>query len=154
MTTRHTSLFVLMVVFLIAAVPAMAAPCESLSTLKLTNTTITSAQSVAAGPAAGGRGGAATPLPAYCRVQATIKPTSDSEIKVEVWMPATGWNGKFQGVGNGGWSGRLEPVLSRLLCNGVTPQQAQIPAMKAAARALQWDIPKSSSTLDIEPCMK
>ena len=106
MKTRHTLLFVLLVVFVTAA-PAMAAPCESLSTLKLPDTTITSAQSVAAGPAPGGRGGAAAPLPAYCRVQATIKPTSDSEIKVEVWMPATGWNGKFQGVGNGAWQGSI-----------------------------------------------
>ena len=36
---------------------------------------------------------------------ATLKPTSDSDIKVEVWLPASGWNGKFQAVGNGGWAG-------------------------------------------------
>jgi feruloyl esterase len=107
MKTRHNLLFVLLAVFLVAAVPATAAPCESLSTLKLANTTITSAQVVPAGAAGGGRGGAAAPLPAYCRVQATISPTSDSVIKVEVWMPTTGWNGKFQGVGNGGWSGSI-----------------------------------------------
>ncbi len=29
----------------------------------------------------------------------------DSDIKVEVWLPANGWNGKFQAVGNGGWAG-------------------------------------------------
>jgi feruloyl esterase len=38
-------------------------------------------------------------------VAATIKPTSDSDIKVEVWLPTSGWNGKFQAVGNGGWAG-------------------------------------------------
>jgi feruloyl esterase len=104
MKTRQILLLVLCVMFVVAAVPALAAPCESLSTLKLPDTTITSAQAVAAGSSAG-RG--APPLPAYCRVQATIKPSSDSEIKIEVWMPATGWNGKFQGVGNGGWSGSI-----------------------------------------------
>jgi feruloyl esterase len=103
MKTRHALLFVLLAVFAVAAEPAMAAPCESLSTLKLTNTTITAAETVAA--AAGARGGAATP--AHCRVRATIRPTSDSEIKIEVWMPATGWNGKFQGVGNGAWQGSI-----------------------------------------------
>ena len=36
---------------------------------------------------------------------ATLTPTSDSDIKVEVWLPADGWNGKFQAVGNGGWAG-------------------------------------------------
>ena len=90
--------------------------CESLASLTLPNTRITLAQTVSAGaftpPAAAG---AATPTPAaaqafkallrFCRVAATVKPTSDSDIKVEVWLPAGGWNGKFQAVGNGGWAG-------------------------------------------------
>jgi feruloyl esterase len=42
---------------------------------------------------------------AFCRVTATLKPTNDSDIKLEVWLPAGGWNGKFQAVGNGGWAG-------------------------------------------------
>ena len=29
-------------------------------------------------------------LPAFCRVAATLKPSSDSDIKIEVWMPAAG----------------------------------------------------------------
>jgi feruloyl esterase len=46
-------------------------------------------------------------LPAFCRVTATLKPTRDSEIKIEVWLPGAGWNGRFLGVGNGGWAGRI-----------------------------------------------
>ena len=46
-------------------------------------------------------------LPAFCRVAATIKPTPDSDIKIEVWLPASGWNGKYQAVGNGGWAGSI-----------------------------------------------
>jgi len=46
-------------------------------------------------------------LPAFCRVQATLTPTSDSDIKVEVWLPATGWNGKLVGIGNGIWAGSI-----------------------------------------------
>jgi len=46
-------------------------------------------------------------LPAFCRVAATLTPTSDSDIKIEVWLPASGWNGKFQAVGNGGWAGMI-----------------------------------------------
>ena len=46
-------------------------------------------------------------VPAFCRVAATLNPSSDSDIKIEVWMPATGWNGKFQAVGNGGWAGAI-----------------------------------------------
>jgi len=94
-----------------------AAPCESLVGLKVPNTTITSAESIAAGAlsvlAANGRG-AATPqampnLPALCRVMATLKPSADSDIKIEVWLPAANWNGKFMAVGNGGFSGAINP---------------------------------------------
>jgi hypothetical protein len=41
-------------------------------------------------------------LPEFCRVQATLTPTADSDIKVEVWLPLTAWNGRLQAVGNGG----------------------------------------------------
>ncbi len=60
------------------------------------------------GPARGGRGGPQAPplmLPAYCRVAATIAPTADSDIKMEVWLPTDTWNGKLEVVGNGGWAG-------------------------------------------------
>ena len=98
--------------------PASAAgkTCESLTSLSLPTTQITSAQSVAAGgftlpqsnPARGGGPGARfDDLPAFCRVAATIAPSDDSDIKIEVWMPAAGWNGKFEAVGNGGWSGAI-----------------------------------------------
>ncbi|PYQ78296.1 MAG: hypothetical protein DMG01_11905 [Acidobacteria bacterium] len=79
---------------------AAAATCESLASLSLPDATITSAQVVAAGefvPPSGGRAGrGANPfkdLPPFCRVAATLTPTSDSDIKVEVWLPASGWNG-------------------------------------------------------------
>jgi feruloyl esterase len=61
-------------------------------------------------PGGRGRGGRVVSyrtLPEFCRVAAMLRPSSDSEIKVEVWMPATGWNGKFEGVGNGGWAGTI-----------------------------------------------
>ena len=53
-------------------------------------------------------------LPEFCRVAATLTPSSDSDIKVEVWLPANGWNGKFQAVGNGGWAEAGSFVRARL----------------------------------------
>ncbi len=89
-----------------------AANCESLRALSLPDTTITLTQSVVAGAfsSAAGRGAVPSPgafkqLPAFCRVAATIRPSTDSDIKIEVWMPLANWNGKFQGVGNGGLAG-------------------------------------------------
>jgi feruloyl esterase len=89
-----------------------AASCESLASLKLPDTTITTAESVAAGAftppgGRGGRGAAQSDLPAFCRVAATLKPSSDSDIKIEVWLPASNWNGKLQAVGNGAFNGAI-----------------------------------------------
>jgi len=106
---------------LIAAVPALMTvtfapvllaqrPCEGLSDLKLPHATITSSALVAEGPfsAPVGRGNASpVSLPARCVVKGIARPTSDSEIHFEVWLPADGWNGKYQQVGNGGWAGAI-----------------------------------------------
>jgi feruloyl esterase len=94
---------------------ARAATCESLLALSLPHNTVTRAQLVAAGqflppsaaPSAAQETGAFKRLPAFCRVAATLAPSSGSEIKIEVWMPLAGWNGKFQGVGNGGYAGTM-----------------------------------------------
>jgi hypothetical protein len=92
-----------------------AANCEELVTsLQLADTSISLAESVAPGafkpPGPPGPGVPAArfgTLPAFCRIAGTIKPTPDSDIRFEVWMPATGWNGKFVGVGNGVWAGAI-----------------------------------------------
>jgi feruloyl esterase len=85
----------------LGAAPADAASCDSLATLAFPDASITAAQVVPAG------GGAAKDLPEYCRVAATLRPSADSDIKVEVWLPTTGWNGKLLAVGNGGWNGTI-----------------------------------------------
>jgi hypothetical protein len=46
-------------------------------------------------------------LPAFCRVVAVAHPSADSNIKIEVWLPLAGWNGKFVGQGNGGFAGSI-----------------------------------------------
>ena len=111
---RHAAAAALITVFLASTVrEAGAATCESLASFSMPGVTVTMAQPVAAGaftaPARGGGGGrgqAFTDLPAFCRVQATLKPTADSDIRMELWLPAeSGWNGKFRGTGNGGLGG-------------------------------------------------
>ncbi|HTY61178.1 MAG TPA: tannase/feruloyl esterase family alpha/beta hydrolase, partial [Acidobacteriota bacterium] len=109
--------------------------CEKLMSVQIPETTISSAKWIAAGefsppgrgialgggqppfgapPGAGrgakpeiGRGPAGTlqAVPAFCRVVGVVQPS----INFEVWLPpASGenkWNGKFNGVGNGGMAG-------------------------------------------------
>ena len=101
--------------------------CDALASASLANTTVTLAEWVAAGafPAPAGRGGGAgaddpfASLPAFCRVAATLTPSSDSDIRMEVWMPATGWNGKLRGTGNGGLGGGAG-ANPRALAGGVS----------------------------------
>jgi hypothetical protein len=92
--------------------------CEALAKVGIPQAKITSAQSVAAGaltmPTSGNPAQAAAAaaffksLPAFCRIAVDSTPTSDSDIKIEVWLPASGWNGKFQGQGNGGFAGSID----------------------------------------------
>jgi hypothetical protein len=109
------------------AAPAAAATCESIASLALPDGKITSATLVAAGefapPGGGGpmMGGNAVfkTAPAFCRVTATLTPTSDSDIKIEVWMPAENWNGKLVGTGNGIWAGSISySALAEPLAGG------------------------------------
>jgi feruloyl esterase len=44
-------------------------------------------------------------LPAFCRVAGTLKPSPTSDIRMEVWMPLTGWNSKFRGTSPNGLGG-------------------------------------------------
>lgn len=93
-------------VVLLAAV-VQQGPCEGLKSLSLPRTTITVSDYVPAGQRTG-RGGQGAQLPAHCRVAATLRPSADSQIEMELWMPAENWNGKFLAVGNGGWAGNIE----------------------------------------------
>jgi feruloyl esterase len=97
-----------------SAAMAAATPCENLASLKFDDAMITSAAVIPEGPpqTRGGFGmrGTAAPanIPAHCRVQIVLKPTPDSLINMELWLPTQNWNGKFMGVGNGGFAGSIQ----------------------------------------------
>ncbi|MCL4402767.1 MAG: tannase/feruloyl esterase family alpha/beta hydrolase [Acidobacteria bacterium] len=96
------------IVFLLASTAsAEAANCEALAKLALPHTVITAAESMPAGSFTPPGGQAISNLPAFCRVAGAIQPSGDSDIQFEVWMPGSGWNGKFQGAGNGGFAGSI-----------------------------------------------
>jgi feruloyl esterase len=102
-------------VVLLAAVAQLAAragsqgtACSELAALTIPNVTVNSAANTAAGTFTPPGSQTALTVPAFCRVEATARPTGDSEIKFEIWIPAAdAWNGKFQGVGNGGYQGSI-----------------------------------------------
>ena len=127
MKISRAALFaVLIAIVLLRHVNAASSSCETLLKFAAANTTVTLAEQVPAGGfqtpgAARGAQNASrfSELPAFCRVAATLKPTTDSDIKIEVWMPASGWNGKFEAVGNGGWAGTIGyPAMAQALARG------------------------------------
>jgi feruloyl esterase len=90
--------------------PAAAAgtACANLAALTIPSVTIKSATAATAGPFTPPGSQTQITLPAFCRIEATARPTSDSDIKFEVWIPPVeAWNGKFEGVGNGGYQGSI-----------------------------------------------
>jgi feruloyl esterase len=115
MKKRSHALFAL--VLLAPTAWAAGSSCEDLTKLKLGNTHIDSATMVARGafPAPPGQNGQVQPqavaifanTPAFCRVQVTLKPTSDSDIKVEVWLPQDNFSGRLQAIGNGGFGSSI-----------------------------------------------
>jgi hypothetical protein len=97
-----------------------AARCGALAARALGGAKVTSAEIVAAGaftppPAASpwlvGDPAMYKAVPAFCRVIAEARPSADSAIAIEVWMPARGWNGKLQSHGNGGFAGEIGYLL-------------------------------------------
>ncbi|MEO8466437.1 MAG: tannase/feruloyl esterase family alpha/beta hydrolase [Gammaproteobacteria bacterium] len=92
-----------------------AAACESLAGKKFGATAIVSADVVRPGgfklpgnsPGAAATNSTLSLLSPFCRVQAVAKPTTDSAIGLEIWLPESGWNGKLLAVGNGAWAGSI-----------------------------------------------
>lgn len=76
---------------LFTAVGFCQTPCERLRLMTLPHGTVTGADIVAT----------------YCRVTAVLTPVADSYIGIEIHLPVSNWNGKFQAVGNGGWAGTI-----------------------------------------------
>ncbi len=91
--------------------------CTALAGMRLANVEITEARLQPANEAVPGafapdmtglgKGPAISGLPAFCRVMARAHPEPGSDIRIEVWLPRDGWNGRFNAVGNGGFAGSI-----------------------------------------------
>jgi pimeloyl-ACP methyl ester carboxylesterase len=98
---------------------ASASNCESLAKLHLPNGAITAAESISTHTFTPPTGRPLTGLPPFCRVTATLKPSPDSDILIELWMPLAGWNQRLEGTGNGGLAGKIAyPTLAEGLLRG------------------------------------
>src|SRR6266849_5518138 len=82
--------------------------CARLTSLRFEgNTTVTAATEVTTGTLTTPTGQLLTGLPDFCRVQGLSRPSRDSNIYFEVWLPTSTWNRKFLSSGEGGYAGAL-----------------------------------------------
>jgi feruloyl esterase len=102
-----------LIIMLFTATALAQIPCRGLNTVSLPDTKIIALRLIPPGPYTPSAGGAASSpaspviLPEYCLVAAVLRPSPDSYIEMELWLPTEGWNGKFQAVGNGGFAGTI-----------------------------------------------
>src|SRR5687768_10068601 len=131
--------------------------CESLDTLALPNTTIDSAAVVSSAAAGGGGQGAQLPAVSFCRVVATVThPPAGDRVRIWVGLPMEGWNGRFQGVGGGGFSGGSAGSIVRPVSQGFAagatdtghPGGSGSFAMDSAGR-LDWMLIRDNAYLGI-----
>ena len=103
--------------------------CAALANMTLENAQVTSAELIADGAevpgatvpdfAAMGAGGPLKGMPEFCRVVGKSRPEPGSDINFEVWLPSSGWNGRFLSAGNGGFAGYINyPEMASALASG------------------------------------
>ena len=146
-----------MMIAVASTASAATVPCDSLSKMDLANTSIR-AQMVAPGafrlPPRGRRSAefftAFNRLPAFCRVQATIAPSRDSHIEVEVWLPASGWNRKYLGTGNGGFGGSISYYRLGEAVSGGYAGASTDTGHHGGARDSQWSIGHPEKQTDFD----
>ena len=108
MLRPHSQLFIFVAA---TAVLSAQTPCESLKSSNLPETVITRAFAVPPMVLHSPDAASTSPglsMPGYCRVVITMKPSADSDIKAEIWLPSSAeWNGKLLSEGGGGFVGSI-----------------------------------------------
>ena len=142
-----------------ARVKAEASPCDSLQQLQLANAKITSARVISTGafhmPRRDARGSVEffnsfNTLRAFCRVEATATPSADSRINIEVWLPVTGWNGRYLGVGNGGFAGSIAYYRLGEAVNSGYAAGSTDTGHRGSARDSRWSVGHPEKQTDFD----
>jgi hypothetical protein len=104
MTGGTIASFLVLATGLLQPITLAAQSCERLAKVTLPNASHVEARTITSGTVQpNGNAKTVSGLPPFCRVTATLTPTKDSQIGIEVWLPQSNWNGKFLAVGSGGW---------------------------------------------------
>jgi feruloyl esterase len=129
-----------------------AAPCQRLEQLALDHGRVVSAAAY--------RGGAEFSLfgalvgvpffhvPASCRVELELRPSEDSRIRTAVWLPHEDWNGRMQGIGNGGFAGAIDKLSLLYALQQHTAAVATDTGHEAGDRDGRWALKHPEKKID------
>lgn len=158
---RYSALLLLLLSFqraVYSETRASSAPCESLSKLSLPQAKVLAAETVPAGafklpvelpPWLADAAGIFKSLPAFCRVVVQATPSSDSDIRMEVWLPAENWNGKLQAHGNGGFAGDIDYLhLATSILAGYASANTNTGHSTAVATDASWALGHPEKVVD------
>jgi len=123
----------------LAALPARAdTPCERLTALALPHAVVTAAAVMPAGAATA------------CKINVTSRPTPDSNIGIEVWIPAgAAWNGRYVQLGNGGFAGSIRSqALAALAAQGYAAAMTDDGHQSAVGTDASWAIGHPEKVVD------
>lgn len=85
--------------------------CTALKDVALPHATVTSAEAITPPFSPAGAStifGTPTVTVPFCRVIGVSRPTADSQIGFELWIPeGAAWNGRYLQIGNGGFAGSI-----------------------------------------------
>ena len=129
---------------------AEAGTCESLSGIKVANTTITTATSVPAGTYVAPDGSSYPNMPAFCRVAATVSTLPTEAVRIEVWLPVATWNGRFEGLGSGGFGGSITyAALAPAVQNGFAAANTDTGHEGGASGAIGQTLPWAQNPVSL-----
>jgi tannase/feruloyl esterase len=141
----------------ITSLVLMAATCDDLAKLRLRNTTISSAHVVAGTfvppsvqPSSSEFFSAYSKLPPFCRLEATVRPSRDSHIDIEVWLPQSQWNGRLLGVGNGGLGGSIPYFRLGESVNSGYAVAATDTGHRGSPRDAEWAVGHPEKQIDFD----
>jgi len=128
--------------------PSAGSTCERIASLALADTTITRAETISGSsftPPDARENSTLKDLPAFCRVAATSKPA----VRFEVWLPLAGWNGKFQGVGNGANAGTISyDAMAQALRRGYAVASTDTGHATSNGRDARWALGRPDLVAD------
>jgi Tannase and feruloyl esterase len=86
-------------------------------------------------------------VPAYCGITVVLThPGLDDRVRVEVWLPLTGWNGRFQATGGGGFvAGQFARYLAPAVKGGYAAASTDAGVSTSGSRPPSWALDHSGN---------